>query len=154
MLRISGGPACLNERKRHKSPGNTETRQPCPLLEKISEVVVNYKGFMEEQKRLEELDKRYIWHPFTQMKDWGREKTIIVARGSGSYIEDVEGNRYLDGVSSLWVNIHGHRKREIDDAIKEQIDRISHCTMLGLSNTPAIRLAERLIKIMPGEEAG
>jgi adenosylmethionine---8-amino-7-oxononanoate aminotransferase len=109
---------------------------------------------MEEQKRLEELDKRYIWHPFTQMKDWEKEKTVIIARGSGSYIEDVEGSRYLDGVSSLWVNIHGHRKREIDDAIKEQIDRISHCTMLGLSNTPAIRLAERLIKIMPGEEAG
>jgi adenosylmethionine---8-amino-7-oxononanoate aminotransferase len=115
---------------------------------KISEVVVNYKGFMEEQKRLEELDKRYIWHPFTQMKDWEREKTIIVARGSGSYIEDVEGNRYLDGVSSLWVNIHGHRKKEIDDAIREQLDRISHCTLLGLSNVPAIRLAERLVGVI------
>jgi adenosylmethionine-8-amino-7-oxononanoate aminotransferase len=108
---------------------------------------------MEEQRRLEELDKRYIWHPFTQMKDWEREKTIIVASGSGSYIEDVEGNRYLDGVSSLWVNIHGHRKKEIDDAIREQLDRISHCTMLGLSNVQAIRLAERLIKMMPSVEA-
>ncbi len=103
---------------------------------------------MEEQRRLEELDKRYIWHPFTQMRDWEKEKTVIVARGSGSYIEDVEGNRYLDGVSSLWVNIHGHRKKEIDDAIKEQIDRISHCTMLGLSNVPAIKLAEKLIGII------
>ncbi len=108
---------------------------------------------MEEQRRLEELDKRYIWHPFTQMKDWEKEKTVIVARGSGSYIEDVEGNRYLDGVSSLWVNIHGHRKREIDDAIKEQIDRISHCTMLGLSNVPAIRLAEKLTGII-GQSLG
>lgn len=103
---------------------------------------------MEEQRRLEELDKRYIWHPFTQMNDWEKEKTVIVAGGSGSFIEDVEGRRYLDGVSSLWVNIHGHRKKEINDAIKEQIDKISHCTMLGLSNVPAIRLAERLIGVI------
>ncbi|MEJ2684546.1 MAG: adenosylmethionine--8-amino-7-oxononanoate transaminase [Candidatus Sulfobium sp.] len=109
---------------------------------------------MEEQGQLEELDKKYVWHPFTQMKDWEREKTVIIASGDGSYIEDVEGKRYLDGVSSLWVNIHGHRKKEINDAIKSQLDRISHCTMLGLSNVPAIRLAERLIKMMPGGEAG
>ncbi|MEJ2695682.1 MAG: adenosylmethionine--8-amino-7-oxononanoate transaminase [Candidatus Sulfobium sp.] len=103
---------------------------------------------MEEQSRLEELDKRYIWHPFTQMKDWEREKTVIVARGSDSCIEDIEGNRYLDGVSSLWVNIHGHRKKEIDDAIREQVEQISHCTMLGLSNVPAIKLAERLMGVI------
>jgi adenosylmethionine-8-amino-7-oxononanoate aminotransferase len=99
---------------------------------------------MEQQRRLEELDKKHIWHPFTQMKDWERDKTVVIAAGSGPYIEDVEGNKYLDGVSSLWVNIHGHRKKEIDDAIKGQIDRISHCTMLGLSNVPAIGLAQRL----------
>lgn len=118
------------------------------LLGKMSDCVVNYNDFMDGQRRLEELDKRYIWHPFTQMKEWEKEKTVIVSGGSGCYIEDVEGNRYLDGVSSLWVNIHGHRKKEIDDAIKAQIDKISHCTMLGLSNVPAIRLAERLVGLM------
>jgi len=103
---------------------------------------------MEEQGQLEELDKKYVWHPFTQMKDWEREKTVIIASGDGSYIEDVEGKRYLDGVSSLWVNIHGHRKKEINDAIKSQLDRISHCTMLGLSNVPATLLAERLVGVI------
>ncbi|TAL24006.1 MAG: adenosylmethionine--8-amino-7-oxononanoate transaminase, partial [Nitrospirae bacterium] len=73
---------------------------------------------------------------------------VIISEGRDCFIKDIYGRWYLDGVSSIWVNIHGHRKKEIDDAIKEQIDKISHSTLLGLSNVPAIRLAEKLVKIV------
>ncbi len=102
----------------------------------------------EEYNDLGEADKKYIWHPFTQMKDWERGSPLIITGGKGSFIKDSAGRWYLDGVSSLWVNIHGHRKKEIDEAIKEQIDKISHSTLLGLSNEPAIRLAEKLVGII------
>ena len=102
-------------------------------------------GYIEEIKRLEELDKRYIWHPFTQMKEWLQEEPIIITEGKGCFLKDTYGRWYLDGISSLWVNVHGHRKKEIDEAIKAQIDKISHSTLLGLSNIPSIELAERLI---------
>jgi adenosylmethionine---8-amino-7-oxononanoate aminotransferase len=102
----------------------------------------------EERNRLEEADKKYVWHPFTQMKDWERERPVIITEGKGCFLRDSEGKWYLDGVSSLWVNIHGHRKKEIDEALKEQIDKISHTTLLGLGSEPAIRLAGRLIEII------
>lgn len=95
-------------------------------------------------------DKRYVWHPFTQMKEWAEEQPVIIAEGEGCYLTDINGKRYLDGVSSLWVNIHGHRKKEINDAIKAQLDKIAHTTLLGLGNLPAIELAEQLVKILPG----
>jgi adenosylmethionine-8-amino-7-oxononanoate aminotransferase len=105
-------------------------------------------GINEENSRLEEADRRYIWHPFTQMKEWARERPVIISDGRDCFIKDVYGRWYLDGVSSLWVNIHGHRKEELDRAIKEQLDRIAHSTLLGLSNVPAVRLAERLVRLM------
>jgi adenosylmethionine-8-amino-7-oxononanoate aminotransferase len=105
-------------------------------------------GIMEENKHLEEADKKYIWHPFTQMKDWVAETPVIISEGKDCFIKDIYGRWYLDGVSSLWVNIHGHRKKELDDAIKSQLDSIAHSTLLGLSNVPSVRLAERLIKLM------
>ena len=98
---------------------------------------------------LEAKDKRYLWHPFTQMKDWQEEETLIIRRGRGVYLEDTEGRRYLDGVSSLWCNLHGHAVPELDQAIKDQLAEVAHSTFLGLSNIPAIELGERLIKIAP-----
>ena len=103
----------------------------------------------KRNKRLKILDKKYVWHPFTQMREWERETPLIIERGEGNYLIDTNGRKYLDGVSSLWVNVHGHRKREIDNAIKAQIDKISHSTLLGLSNIPSIELAEELVKIVP-----
>jgi adenosylmethionine-8-amino-7-oxononanoate aminotransferase len=100
-------------------------------------------------EELERLDKQYIWHPFTQMKDWVAEEPLIVASGQGSFLEDVRGLRYLDGVSSLWVNIHGHRHKDIDRAIVEQLSLIAHSTFLGLSSVPAIKLAKKLVRITP-----
>ncbi len=105
-------------------------------------------GIIEENNQLEELDRKYIWHPFTQMKDWLEEKPITISEGRDCFLKDIYGRWYLDGVSSLWVNIHGHRKKEIDDAIKKQLDKIAHSTLLGLSNAPATRLAERLVQIV------
>lgn len=95
------------------------------------------------------LDKKYIWHPFTQMADWEREEVLIVEKAEGAYLMDTQGRRYLDGVSSLWCNVHGHRIPEIDKAVRDQLDKVAHSTFLGLSNIPAIKLAEKLISIAP-----
>ncbi|MBI5586863.1 MAG: adenosylmethionine--8-amino-7-oxononanoate transaminase [Deltaproteobacteria bacterium] len=101
-------------------------------------------------KRLISLDKKHLWHPFTQMKEWAESDPLIIERGKGNYLIDTEGRRYLDGVSSLWVTVHGHRKKEIDSAVKKQLSKIAHSTLLGLGNTPSIELAERLAEIAPG----
>ena len=99
--------------------------------------------------KLKQLDHRYIWHPFTQMQEWLGEDPVIISRGDGHYLIDDHGRKYLDGVSSLWCNVHGHGKKEIDDAIKDQLDRIAHSTFLGLSHAPGIQLAQKLIEIAP-----
>jgi adenosylmethionine---8-amino-7-oxononanoate aminotransferase len=99
--------------------------------------------------KLKRLDHKYLWHPFTQMQEWMTEEPCIISQGEGHDLIDVNGRRYLDGVSSLWCNVHGHRKREIDDAIKAQLDRIAHSTFLGLSHVPGIQLAEKLVDIAP-----
>jgi adenosylmethionine-8-amino-7-oxononanoate aminotransferase len=82
------------------------------------------------------------------MKEWAEEEPVIIAEGRDCFIRDIRGRWYLDGVSSIWVNIHGHRKPELDDAIRRQLDSIAHTTLLGLGNVPAIRLAERLAGLM------
>ncbi len=104
---------------------------------------------INEKKALEDADCKSIWHPFTQMKEYREGKPLIIEKGEGSYLIDIYGNKYLDGVSSLWVTTHGHRKKEIDEAIINQIGKISHSTLLGLSNVPSIKLAEKLTEIMP-----
>jgi adenosylmethionine-8-amino-7-oxononanoate aminotransferase len=106
-------------------------------------------GRRARQKDLSEKDRRFLWHPFTQMDEWLRAEPLIIERGEGAWLVDVEGKRYLDGVSSLWVTVHGHRKRAIDRAVKAQIDRVAHTTLLGLTNVPSIELAERLVAIAP-----
>jgi adenosylmethionine-8-amino-7-oxononanoate transaminase len=103
----------------------------------------------ERTRKLTELDKNYLWHPFTQMADWLRREPVIIDSAEGFYLIDTEGNRSIDGVSSLWCNVHGHRVKRIDDAIKAQIDKVSHSTLLGLGQTRSIELAERLIQIAP-----
>jgi adenosylmethionine-8-amino-7-oxononanoate aminotransferase len=100
-------------------------------------------------QRLQAEDRRYLWHPFTQQREWVKTAPVIIERGDGVYLEDTEGRRYLDGVSSIWVNLHGHRKGALDRALKAQLDRIAHSTLLGLSNVPAIELARRLVALAP-----
>lgn len=100
-------------------------------------------------KNWSELDKKYLWHPFTQMREWAESEPLVVARAEGNFLVDVEGCKYLDGVSSLWVNVHGHCRQEIDRAIVDQLGKVAHSTLLGLSGVPSIELAERLVKITP-----
>ena len=95
---------------------------------------------------LEELDRRVSWHPFTQMREW---KPLVIARGEGNYLIDEAGRRYLDGVSSLWCNVHGHRHPRLDRALVTQLEQIAHSTYLGLTHEPGIRLAGALIAAAP-----
>ena len=102
-----------------------------------------------QAKRLKQWDRDYIWHPFTQMKDWVKEKPLIIDSAQGVYLKDIDGNVYIDGVSSLWVNLHGHGHEDINKALIKQVGQLSHSTLLGLSNTPAVELAKRLVEIAP-----
>ena len=100
-------------------------------------------------KNWADLDRKYIWHPFTQMLEWQSTEPLVIERAEGNYLIAVDGRRYLDGISSLWVNLHGHRRREIDDAVSRQLSRMSHSTLLGLASVPSIELAEKLARITP-----
>ncbi|WP_420796933.1 adenosylmethionine--8-amino-7-oxononanoate transaminase [Alkalihalobacterium alkalinitrilicum] len=103
---------------------------------------------MNESTKWIEKSKKYLWLPFTQMKDYD-EDPLIISEGEGVYLTDINGKKYLDGYSSLWLNVHGHRKFEIDEAIIEQLKKISHSTLLGATNIPATELAEKLVGITP-----
>jgi len=94
-------------------------------------------------------DQRYLWHPFTQMSEWMDGRPVVIERGEGNYLVDTEGHRYLDGISSMWVNLHGHDHPRIRDAIHAQLDRIAHSTLLGLASIPSIEVAERLVSVAP-----
>ncbi|PWB61937.1 MAG: adenosylmethionine--8-amino-7-oxononanoate transaminase [Deltaproteobacteria bacterium] len=104
---------------------------------------------MNRTESLRRRDKAAIWHPFTQMADWETEDPLVIERGEGNYLIDTDGNRYFDGVSSLWVNLFGHRRKEIDDAVRAQLDLLAHSTFLGLSHPPAVELAEKLLAVAP-----
>src|SRR5438046_4267997 len=99
--------------------------------------------------KLRALDKQHLCHPFTPMSLWLESEPLLITRADGMYLFDSDGNKYLDGVSSLWCNVHGHRIPEIDQAIRDQLDKVAHTTMLGLASEPAILLADRFMKIVP-----
>ena len=98
------------------------------------------------REQLFDWDRRHYWHAFTQMAQY---EPLVIERAEGSTLIDIDGHAYLDGVSSLWCNVHGHRHPVIDAAIREQLDQVSHCTSLGASNTTTIKLARRLVEISP-----
>ena len=91
-------------------------------------------------------DRTLVWHAFTQMAEY---EPLILERGEGCYVFDIDGRRYLDGTSSLWCNVHGHRHPRIDAAIRQQLDRVAHVSNLGTSNPTTIRLAKRLVNLAP-----
>ncbi|MEQ1501242.1 MAG: adenosylmethionine--8-amino-7-oxononanoate transaminase [Myxococcota bacterium] len=105
-----------------------------------------------DPQTLAALDHRHLWHPFTQHREWfDAGDPLIVARGEGNALIDVHGRRYLDGVSSLWTTVHGHRHPDLDRALRDQLDQLAHSTLLGLTHPPAIRLAAALVaKAPPG----
>src|SRR3954466_3143027 len=94
-------------------------------------------------------DRKHLWHPVPQRQGWVEEAPIVIEQADRCQLIDSEGRRYIDGVSSLWCNVHGHRHPAIDLAVKDQLDRVAHSTMLGLSHRPAIELAEKLVEIVP-----
>ena len=99
-----------------------------------------------------DLDKKYIWHPFTQMSEWVKNEPseiLSIEKAKGNYLYDSKGKKYFDGVSSLWVTVHGHQKKEIDQAIIKQLSKVAHSTFLGLTHSPASILAKELIEIVP-----
>jgi adenosylmethionine-8-amino-7-oxononanoate aminotransferase len=103
----------------------------------------------ELRRELELDDRRFIWHPFTQMQEYEAAVPLIIERGKGPYLYDIRGRRYLDGVSSLWVTVHGHRKPALDAAVRKQLNKVAHSTLLGISNVPAIKLAKMLVERAP-----
>ncbi|MDP2897292.1 MAG: adenosylmethionine--8-amino-7-oxononanoate transaminase [bacterium] len=102
-----------------------------------------------DKEMLSRLDREHVWHPFTQMKDLLAGEPLFIAGGKGCLLKDIDGNEYIDGTSSLWVNIHGHNVEEINEAIRKQLGQIAHSTSLGLANVPATLLAEKLVSIAP-----
>jgi adenosylmethionine-8-amino-7-oxononanoate aminotransferase len=95
------------------------------------------------------LDHRHLWHPFTQQRGWCEEESLVIERGEGTDLMDGAGRRYIDGVSSLWCNVHGHRHPLIDQALRDQLERVAHSTMLGLTHPGAAELAARLVELAP-----
>jgi adenosylmethionine---8-amino-7-oxononanoate aminotransferase len=96
-----------------------------------------------------QLDRDHLWHPFTQQQGWVEEEPLMIEAAEGTQLIDSEGNRYIDGVSSLWCNVHGHRHPGIDAALRAQLDRVAHSTMLGLSHPGGVELAAKLIELAP-----
>ncbi len=99
--------------------------------------------------QLSKWDRQYVWHPFTQMQEWEQEDPLIIEKAKGAYLYDSCGNKYLDGTSSIWVNLHGHRHPAMDKAIREQLNKVAHSTLLGQASPPSIVLAKELVKISP-----
>jgi adenosylmethionine-8-amino-7-oxononanoate aminotransferase len=100
-------------------------------------------------RRYDRWDKQFLWHPFTQQWEWERQPALTVASARGIYFKDLDGRRYLDGVSSLWVNIHGHRHPVLQRAFRDQLKKMEHTTFLGLTHAPAVDLARELIRVAP-----
>jgi adenosylmethionine-8-amino-7-oxononanoate aminotransferase len=98
---------------------------------------------------LREWDHAHLWHPFTPLADWAASDPLIIERAEGVYLIDVQGRRYLDGVSSLWCNVHGHRHPALDAAVRDQLDKVAHSTLLGVSHPAAIELARQLVERAP-----
>ena len=105
-----------------------------------------------ETQMLIQLDKAHIWHPFTQMRDWNSpaHEPLVLVAGRGAWLEDSLGRKYLDGNSSIWTNIHGHNHPFINSAIRDQLEKIAHTSLLGFTNPTAIELAEKLVATVAG----
>ncbi len=97
--------------------------------------------------RLAKLDLAYVWHPFTQMRDWLQREPIVITSGRGARLRDVHGREYLDANASIWTNLHGHRHPNINAAIRRQLGSLAHSSALGFANEPASLLAEQLVRV-------
>ena len=109
---------------------------------------------MDERYTTEDLvawDRAHVWHPFTPMKPWVEGKDfLVIERGEGEFLFDTEGNKYIDGSSSIWCNVHGHHVAELDAAVQGQLSKVAHSTLLGMGNVPSILLAKKLVEVARG----
>jgi adenosylmethionine---8-amino-7-oxononanoate aminotransferase len=101
-----------------------------------------------------DLDRRYVWHPFTQMREWAAHDPVVIVEAEGALLRDSEGRVYIDGNSSIWTNLHGHRRPELDAAIAEQLRRVAHTSFLGQTNDVAPVYARELVEAFTGETDG
>ncbi|WP_128895183.1 adenosylmethionine--8-amino-7-oxononanoate transaminase [Longirhabdus pacifica] len=106
---------------------------------------------MDKQKKIDLLkkDRQYVWHPFTQMKDYEERDHLLIEKAEGVFLFDADGNKYYDSVSSWWTNIHGHNHPRIQKAIEQQIQKMDHVMFSGMTHEPGIELAEKLVEITP-----
>lgn len=100
----------------------------------------------EQLQKIEQWDQTCVWHAFTQMQTY---QPFVIREAEGCYLTDIHGKRYLDAESSLWCNVHGHRHPELDQAIRDQLDRVAHVTLLGMSCDTTVELAHRLTQVAP-----
>ena len=106
-----------------------------------------------ETQATQAADKAHAWHPFTQHRDWGapEHEPLVLVEGEGALLRDSEGREYIDGNSSIWTNLHGHRHPRIDAAIRAQLDRVAHTSFLGFTHPPAAQLARELVALWPAD---
>ena len=109
---------------------------------------MNEPPVQTRRAELRDWDRRHHWHAFTQMAEY---EPLIIERAEGCRLIDIDGREYLDGASSMWCNVHGHNHPRINAAIREQLDRVAHCTALGMGCDTTVRLAKRLADIAPGD---
>ena len=95
---------------------------------------------------LAKLDHQFVWHPFTQMRDWLKREPVVIVAGKGAVLHDIRGREYLDANSSIWTNLHGHNHPKINAAIQRQLKKVAHSSALGLANEPASLLAAKLVR--------
>src|SRR3954469_3497144 len=103
---------------------------------------------MPSREDLLKWDREIVWHAFTQMDQY---EPFVIERAHGCTLVDIDGREYLDGTSSMWCNLHGHRHPKLDATLREQLERVAHVTNLGMSNPTTIELAKRLVGITPAE---
>lgn len=115
----------------------------------LTEQVLKTRTSLHGDPALHKLDRQYLWHPFTQMDEWQQEEPLVIEKGEGPFLYDTDSHRYIDAVSSIWCTVHGHNHPYIVSAMIEQLTKSVHTTLLGLSNPPAIQLAEKLISCAP-----
>ncbi len=144
-----GGVPILSVVPRMPHPTPSQVARYLRVLKILGEIQAIPGRKRAKARRLSQIDRRILWHPFTQMAEWEKSEPLIVESADGVYLTDVQGKRYLDGVSSLWVNLHGHRHPDLDRALREQLGKVAHSTLLGVGNVPSIELAQELVRIAP-----
>ena len=100
--------------------------------------------------KLDDADKKFVWHPYTQMKDWRNCNNKVIVHGKGFHLIDESGKKYLDGIASMWCNVWGHGKNEVVDKMTQQLQNLQHSTLFGLANAPSIELAKKILKMAKG----